>query len=379
MNVLVIGGSGDMGQRAVLELARENFFREITLAGRNADKGRRVIGQIKETIAAAAGQTTSKLKWAPLDAADQRAAAALMDRHHITLGALGPFYLYEETLVRAAIEVGCHYISLCDDADAVAAVLPLDDRARAADITVLTGMGWTPGLTSLAARYAGGYLDKVKEVHMAWAGRMADSRGDAVVLHALHVFSGQAAAVSGGHPKLVPAGSQPQRVIFPPPIGPVTVRHVGHPETVTFPRFWPGLQEVTLKGGLSEGLVNWLAAAIGRLGLAATHRRRQRLLPVLRATVPPLQTIAAPKAIASGLSVTVKGERRGGPAAIVGGAAGPMADLTSVPAAMAVLWLAQGRLTRRGVFAPEATKGLDAAAFLAEAAQRGIKFTWQGL
>ncbi|MFN3591658.1 MAG: hypothetical protein ACK4TG_05680, partial [Thermaurantiacus sp.] len=72
--------------------------------------------------------------------------------------------------VRAAIEAGVPYVSLCDDYDAAQAVLELDLLAKEKGVTVITGLGWTPGLSNVLARRAADQLDEVDEIHVAWAG-----------------------------------------------------------------------------------------------------------------------------------------------------------------------------------------------------------------
>lgn len=381
MKVLVLGGTGLMGRRAVMELAPEAAVERVTIAGRNEAAGR----QVREQAAAAqraaglADGQGAELPLATVDLADREAVRRLMADHDIILNAAGPAYLLEEPLVRAALAVGRSYVSLCDDADAVAKVLPLDEEARAAGITVLTGMGWTPGLTNLAARHAVDHLDEVDAIHIAWVGSSAGGVGKAVVFHVLHTFSGQAVIVRDWQPVPIPAGSEPERITFPDPVGPVTVRHVSHPETVTIPRYIPGVGTVTVKGGLPEPVLNWLAVVIGRSGLAGTHRRRDLLWPVLKYSVPLLQPIGAPPGDMSGYTVVVTGRKNGRPVTIRATSMATMADLTSVPAAVAVLWIGREKITRRGVFAPEAPGGPDPAAFLAEMARRGVTTHWEGL
>src|SRR5690606_21214567 len=235
------------------------------------------------------------------------------------------------------------------------------------------GLGWTPGLTNLAARQLADQLDQVDRIHIAWAGTAANSDGRATTLHSMHMFSGKVVTHAGGRQQWVPAGSGTQRVRFPDPIGPLTVHHVGHPETITLPRFLPGLEEVWLKGGLGERLLDVLAVAMGRLGLTGTHRRREALAAIIDPLLPLLVRLSPPPHPLSAFVVEVQGRREGGAASLAAGAVGHMADLTAVPLAQGALWLASGRVRRTGVFAPEAEGGLDAPAFLAELAGRGIQ------
>ena len=64
------------------------------------------------------------------DARNRDAVVDVMQRHDVALGALGPFYIFEEPMVEAAIAARTPYVSLCDDADAAAAALKHDGAAR---------------------------------------------------------------------------------------------------------------------------------------------------------------------------------------------------------------------------------------------------------
>ncbi|HLT59007.1 MAG TPA: saccharopine dehydrogenase NADP-binding domain-containing protein [Limnochordales bacterium] len=377
MHFVVFGGSGDMGRRAALELARTPGVERVTVAGRSLASAQRAQSQIVETLLA---QDPSRLSAcevavAAVDAADQEAVARLMDDHHVAVGALGPFYLYEETMVRAAIDVRTPYVSICDDGDAAAAALALDEAARAKEVPILTGMGWTPGLSNLLARRAAAQLDQVTAVRIAWAGSSGPAPGPAVVLHTMHIFSGRVITYTGGRYRQVRAGSDPERVLFPEPLGALVVCHVGHPEPLTLPQHLPGVQEVSLKGGVVEPVLHHLAAWSGRLGLTGTHRRRERMAHWLRPFIPFFSRIGTGGLDpgAAGLVVRVEGRKDGQPCAIESAAADTIDGLTSVPLALGALWLARNAGQRVGVFPPEADGGPDPEQFLQDLAERGIR------
>ncbi len=101
-------------------------------------------------------------------------------------------------MVKAAIAARKPYVSLCDDADAAAAALKHDDAARQAGVTIVTGLGWTPGLTNILALRAAARLDKTTSVTIAWAGSAQESGGHAVALHTLHIFDGKVTTFADG-------------------------------------------------------------------------------------------------------------------------------------------------------------------------------------
>lgn len=362
MRILVLGAAGDMGRRAVEELAREASVTQLGLAGRNLDR----------LQALAAECPPGKAEPVRVDVGDPARLRAAMAGWDVVASALGPAYLFEVPALRAAIDAQVPYVSLCDDYDAAQAALALNQAARDRGLTMVTGLGWTPGLSSLLARQAAARLDKPQRIHIAWAGAAGDAQGYAVILHTLHILTGQVPTFLAGRFQPVQAGSGSERLPFPPPLGWVRVAHVGHPEPVTLPRAFPGVEEVTLKGGLAEPFLNWLSVVTARTGLTRSHRGKALLGTVFRPLLPLLQRVGPRRAPASGLHVVVEGLLDGKPARVTVRAVGPMDALTSVPLAVGALLLGRGTVYLPGVHAPEAPGLFDVEAFLAELVTRGL-------
>jgi len=305
-----------------------------------------------------------------VDANDHEALVAAIEPHDVAASAVGPFYAFERKCAAAAIEAGRHYVSLCDDYDAAQAVYELDEAARERDVSVLTGLGWTPGISNVLARKAADQLDEVEEINVAWGSSASDSEGFAVILHTLHIFSGTVPSFQDGELLQVPAGSGKERVLFPQPLGECNVFHLGHPEPVTLPLTYPRARTVTLKGGLSEDMLNSLAILVARLHLSNTHGKRVAVAKLLKALLPVLGRIGKPAEPCSGVRVDVKGVKDGDPTRITYGAADNMDRLTGLPLAIGALMLGRGEITGRGVLAPEACIPPDP--FIAELAKRGV-------
>jgi len=101
-----------MGSRAVEELAAEPDVEQVTIADRErmtADAHAHRIGGCVDTLT--------------VEATDHHAVIKAMRGYDVAAGALGPFYLFEELLVRAAIEADVDYVSICDDWTAARDVL----------------------------------------------------------------------------------------------------------------------------------------------------------------------------------------------------------------------------------------------------------------
>ena len=359
MKVIVLGGAGDMASRAVRELAAEPEVTAVTVADYNLDAA--------EVLARELGAKVSAV-W--VDANDHGALVETIRGHTAAASGIGPFYRYEAKVARAAIDAGVPYVSLCDDYDGTQAVLELDGAAKAAGITVLTGLGWTPGLSNVLARKGAAQLDLVDEINVAWGSSASDSEGYAVILHTLHIFTGRVPSFQKGHSISVPAGSDREVVLFPPPVGRVNCYHLGHPEPVTLPRFLPGVRTVTLKGGLSEQPLNDLAIWLARLRLTDTPAKKDVVGQIIKATLPFLSKLGQAEEPCSAVRVDVGGWAGGTYRQVSYGVAAHMPELTGLPLALGALMLARGQVHMPGVVAPEAC--IEPEPFLAELERRGV-------
>ncbi len=360
MKVLVLGGAGDMGSRTVRDLVKQPETESVVIADYNETAAKSLADDI--------GSAKAVALW--VDANDHDALVEALRGHNVVASALGPFYRFEAKCASAAIEAGCDYVSLCDDYDAAQAVLELHDKALESGVTVLTGLGWTPGMSNVLARKAAEQMDEVEEINVSWGSSASDSEGYAVILHTLHIFSGLVPSYQDGKLIRVPAGSGKERVRFPEPLGEVNVFHLGHPEPVTLPRCFTSVRTVTLKGGLAENALNSLAILLNKLRLINTPGKRDALAKMLKVLLPALSKIGKPANPCSGVRVDVKGTKGGQPVEISYGAADHMNNLTGLPMAIGAIMLGRGDIGDRGVIAPE--QCIDPDTFIDELAKREI-------
>lgn len=359
MKIVVLGGAGDMASRAVRELASEPKVASVTVADCNLPSAERLAADLGD-----------KVKAVQVDANDHDDLVNTIRGHDAAASGIGPFYRYEVKTARAAIEAGVPYTSLCDDYDATQDVLELDEAAKAAGVTVLTGLGWTPGLSNILALKGAGQFDLVDEINVAWGSSASDSEGYAVILHTMHIFTGRVPSFHKGRLVNLPAGTGKEVILFPPPVGRVNCYHLGHPEPVTLPRYLPSVRTVTLKGGLSEQPLNDLAIWLGRLRLTDTSAKKDVLGQIIKATLPLLSKLGEADVPYSAVRVDVGGWTEGVYRQVSYGAAAHMDDLTGLPLAIGALMLARGDIHVPGVIAPEAC--LEPDPFLAELDRRGI-------
>jgi saccharopine dehydrogenase (NAD+, L-lysine-forming) len=365
---LVLGGAGSVGAETVRQLARRGRFQRLLVADRDLEAAQR--------LAQALGAEAVEI-----DVTNRPALVSLMRQAQVVLNAAGPFVRYGVPVVRAAIEAQVDYADVSDDVEPIQELFhtgAIDREARAAGITVVVGLGTSPGLTNIIARYGAQHLDTVTSVHFAlctgtW------TRGAAVWAHRLHVNSGFATVYRDGRWTEVPAMSEEEIVTFPWPPGRASVHIVAHPEPLTLPRHLPGVREVVTKLGYPDA-INRLLRDLSQYGLTSEESVALGDIQVAP-RVFLAAYLASPQADRRfGLSaltpysapqVTLTGTRDGREVTLryqLAMSGGP--PETALPLVIAGEMLAAGQIAASGLLAPEA---LDPLPFLQALPSLGVK------
>ena len=363
MRVIALGGAGAMTQIAVKDLAGKKGVKELVIADYN-------IGAA-EALARGLGDKCSAKQ---IDANNHAELVDAIRGFDVALGGIGPFYKYEVKIAKACLEARTPYVSLCDDSDAAAEVLKLDRDVAEAGLAMITGCGWTPGVTSVLARKGAQGFDEIDEIAVAWGCHVGDTEGKAVTLHTTHIFTGNVPSYQRGRELMIPAGSDPKCVRFPEPVGEITTYHVGHPEPVTIPRYIRA-NTVTLRGGLVEGWLCQLARIAAKIRLTTTDRRNDVFGVIYNAVAPPVERFLdafSHKETCSACRVDLKGRAGNKSRNIIYGAAAHMNLLTGLPLSVAAQMLLENKISQKGVMGPEAC--IDPDEFLRRLASGGISF-----
>lgn len=360
MKALVLGATGAVGRRVSAELAQSPEMAELVLSARDesaADRLAAVLGRERVTAARLDVTDTSGF----LDAARE------VD---VVVGCAGPFYLFETDAVRTAIDAGTHYVSLCDDHVVVDRVLALGSAARDAGVTIVSGIGMSPGLTNLLVALAASELDVVEEIDIAVAASSADTPGPATTLHFLAQMATPAPAISDHAPEEVPAGTVPKLVYFPEPVGWVETFRSGHPEVGTLPGTYPELRSLRFRIGLTERAAMDVVRASAVARLLATEKQRRLWLRLADPLRPALEAVPPRGAPWTAARVDVRGHSGSTPATVSLAVVDHLANLAAVPLAYAALEVGAGHLPP-GVLSPEVA--FDTKDFLKKVGERGIR------
>lgn len=367
MRVLVMGGLGGMGQGVSRDLIKQDKIEKVILGDINTDPGR-----MQDKLRA-----SEKVSLIRIDVNDHHGMVSAIKSADVVINCAGPFYKTAVAVARAAVEAKVNYIDICDDYEAAEILFAsdIDNAARSAGITVLTGMGSDPGTNNVIVKWFANKLDRVDEIALFWVVSIAELAG-AAWDHSLHMTIGQIPQYLDGKLEHVEGGTGVETATFLEPLGACQVCYVGHPQPLTIPRYIKGVKRVVIKGALIPGWVDQLIKEQKDTGFLSKEP-----LDVKGTKVTPYDlTLKLWEAIpnnrdrgpqSSGLKVIVKGERNGQQVTYTADMAGRMAPGTGLPASIAALMLAAGDVTVKGVVAPEGC--IDPGKFLTALLQRGAR------
>ncbi len=232
-------------------------------------------------------------------------------------------------------------VCTADSLDAVGELLALDDEAIAADVPVVAGAAFSPGLSCLLAGHGARWFDVVSEIHVAWLGT-----GGPACAHQHHrTFAGRATEWIDGRWMNRPSGSGRELCFFPDPVGGADCYRGALCEPLLLQPVFPDAARITAR-------------------MAGT--RRDRLLARLPMLRPP-----HPEGAVGAIRVELRGRHDGGTRTVVLGAMDRPAVAGAAVAAVAAARIGRGEGTRAGV--ASVSGHFDPLGFLTELAHRGVR------
>jgi lysine 6-dehydrogenase len=364
---LVLGGTGGMGQGVARDLIKQEQIRKVILGDILTDPGR-----LQEKLRA-----SEKVSLIRIDVNDHKGLVSAIREADVAINCAGPFYKTAVAVARAAVEAKVNYIDICDDYEATDILFAsdIDQAAREAGITVLTGMGSDPGTNNVIVRWYANQLDRVDEIALFWVVSIAELAG-AAWDHSLHMTLGKIPQYLNGKLEYVEGGTGEETAQFLEPLGSCQVRYVGHPQPLTIPRYIKGVRNVVIKGALIPSWVDQLIREQKETGFLSKDPIEVKGTKIVPYDLSLRLWDSIPKnrdkgPFSSGLKVTVKGERKGKEVTYTADIAGRMAPGTGLPASIAALMLDAGEVKTKGVVAPEGC--IDPEKFIAALVKRGAK------
>jgi saccharopine dehydrogenase (NAD+, L-lysine-forming) len=354
MQALVLGGTGGMGQAAARDLMKQEQVKKVILGDIITDPNR-----LYEKL-----RTSEKVSTSKIDVNDREGLVRAMKDVDVVVNCAGPFHKTGVTVSRAAIEAKVNYVDISDEYKTFVNLLvpEIDNPAKEAGITILTGMGSDPGTNNLIAKDHANKLDRVDEISLFWVVSIADleegATSGAAWDHSLHMNTGLVPQYLDGKLEYVQAGTGEETAEFLQPLGTCQVRYVGHPQPLTMPRYIEGVKTVVIKGAMLPAWVDRLIQEqneSGFLGTEPVEVKGVKVAPYdltlqLWRSIPDNRDSGP---MASGMKVIVKGEREGKQVTYTSDIVGRTAPGTGIAASIAALMLYSGDIKVKGVVAPE--------------------------
>lgn len=349
MKALVLG-CGEMARPAIDDLVRHGVFDRLTIASRHPEQIEPFLGGLPPHQV--------KIATVRMDVHDHEGLVTLMRGHQVVCNLAGPNYQNAVAVARAAIGAGVPLVDVSDDWAATLELLDLHPEAQRAGITIIVGLGASPGITNILARYGADKLDRVEEVRTSWIMRGSDMGGLALSKHLLYSNSHRAFVFEEGAMREVRPFVDGKEIIEYPVLGPVEVMHIGHPEPFTLSRYIEGVRYADDKATFLPIEVNTLLLELGRVA------RSGRPVTVEGRPVDPMEFAASyvhqtcaqltnvPQTGA--LRTEVRGEVAGKSVRLVYAAAGRITIGTGIPASIGAMLLAIRKVNKPGVWPPEA-------------------------
>jgi saccharopine dehydrogenase-like NADP-dependent oxidoreductase len=360
LKAIILGGAGEMGSRTVEDMAEAEDVGIITVADRDMERA--------EALKARLAGSSTEIRVRRIDANDHHGMVQAIRGHDVCASAVGPFFIFEPKCVDASIAAGVNYASICDEWEAVEAVIDrFQQPAKDAKVTLITGLGASPGMSNLGIRLLAEGLKPVRKAQISVFQPLDAGGGEAVHRHMLHIISGQVAGWRNNQRVMIPACSESKVVEFPR-YGSVRLWNMGHSEPVTVPRTFPDIEEVSFLMGFGRG--SSILVTPAKLGMFGGPRRVDATIGIMKI----LERILPDGEAGWGaIRVDVWGSQDGVEVRRMLCGVGEMRNATGLSLSIGTLMLLRrdGLLTEHGVFAPEAC--LDPKIFMKGLADRGVQ------
>lgn len=132
--IIVIGGSGETGKRIIYHLSHHYPNIMISSAARRRQKGLLLAPNVDAVT---------------LDTSDHHLTIALVKKYDLAILALGPMEKHKASVHKLCLQAGTDVIDINDSLEAADDIYALDDIAKQKGQSVFTGMGFSPGLSTL--------------------------------------------------------------------------------------------------------------------------------------------------------------------------------------------------------------------------------------
>ena len=271
--ILVIGGYGTFGRWIVESLASVPGVRVI-VGGRSLERARR-------WVSGRTGAEAARLEAIAVDA-EQDGLEAILAMHSVDLviHCAGPFQEQSYAVAKACIGAGCHYIDLSDGRAFVCGIRTLNDAARAAGVTIVSGASSVPGLSSAVVEEFVGEFERLDSIRASISPGNRAPRGLATMESVLS-YTGRTFTRWQEGEWLDVHGWQDLRRAAYGELGDRWVANCDVPDLALFPEHFAGVRTVTFHAGLELPFLHfgmWALSWLARWRVVGSWRPHARML-----------------------------------------------------------------------------------------------------
>ena len=224
----ILGGCGAMGRIAVRDLFASDRAARITIGDLDAARAARD----------ARAYRRARVRGVGADASDVAGLSVRLRGHDVVVNCTQ--HHFNLSVMQAALRAGCHYVDLGGLFTWTRKQLKWHGAFRRAGLVAVLGMGGSPGITNVLARWAADPLDRVRSIRVrscwhdpaAKPGEFTFGFSPQTVVEELTL---PAFAFRAGTFLRIPPRSRWARCVFPPPFGRVWCLATRHSEVATLP------------------------------------------------------------------------------------------------------------------------------------------------
>jgi saccharopine dehydrogenase-like NADP-dependent oxidoreductase len=244
--VFIMGAVGAICTETTRDIVATSNFDEFLLADINEEKLREIKKELGD----------DRVHILKIDATDEDKVAEAIKGYDIVINGL-PFDRIEPT-VKACLKCGVPGIDLISPLELME---KYHREFEKAGILYVAGVGMTPGVTDIMARYGVEQCEEVDEIHVYWAAFRPLAISPGLIMTTFWEMDPRVkerAYYENGKYYPQPPMKESKRVKFEPPYGELEVYYVPHPETFTLSKLVPGVKKVETMGTWPPKVMNML-------------------------------------------------------------------------------------------------------------------------
>lgn len=245
--ILILGGTGQIGQRVAADLLRQMPV-SITLTGRRPHTALPLLA-------------LAQVSFLQLDLAWQNELQRAIADHDLVIHCAGPFHRRDGLVLKACIAVKTNYIDVSDHRCLYEKLKGLRGEVAAAGIIAICNAGVFPGISNSMVRLGVEQLDQPEKIELYYGVAGSGGAGETVMTTTFLGLLESFMVWQEGQWLNKRPYSEPQQVHFPEPIGKANVYWFDVAETFTFKESFP-VQTVITKFGSLPDIYNQLTRAM---------------------------------------------------------------------------------------------------------------------